>query len=59
MNTILNLLREQFEEDEYVIIEENSWKTDIAGVVPETSLEWEPILKERGGFWRGQRWIFA
>ena len=46
METILKVLREQFEDDDQM-------KTagEIAGSVPETSLEWERILKERGRFW--------
>ena len=39
-------LREQSEKDDQM-------KTagEIIGSVPETSLDWDPILKERGGFW--------
>ena len=46
METVLKAIREQFKDDDQV-------KTtgEIAGSKPETSLEWEPILKERGGFW--------
>ena len=46
METILKVLREQFKDGD-----QRKTAGDIAGVVPETSLEWEPILKERGGFW--------
>ena len=24
---------------------------EIIGSIPQTSLDWDPILKERGGFW--------
>ena len=54
METILKVLREQFKDDD-----QRKATGEIAGIVPETSLEWEPILIERGGFWGGQRWIFA
>ena len=54
METILKVLREQFEDDE-----QRKTAGEIAGLIPETSLEWKTFLKERGGFWRGQRWIFA
>ena len=54
METILKVFREQFEDDD-----QRKTAGEIEGIVPETSLEWEPMLKERGGFWRGQRWIFA
>ena len=46
METILKVLREQFKDDD-----QRRTAREIAGLVPETSLEWEPILKERGGFW--------
>ena len=44
--TILKALREQSKKDVQM-------KTagEIIGSVPETSLDWESILKERGGFW--------
>ena len=44
--TILKALREQSKKDVQI-------KTggEIIGSVPETSLDWESILKERGGFW--------
>ena len=45
METILKVLREQFKDDE-----QRKTAGEIAGLVPETSLEWEPFLKERGGF---------
>ena len=32
---------------------------EIIGSVPETSLDWGPIFKERGWFWEWQRWIFS
>ena len=32
---------------------------NILKPIPGTLLEWEPILKVRGGFWRGQRGILA
>ena len=54
IETHLQKLREQFTDDD-----QRRTAGEIAGLVPETSLEWEPILKERGGFWGGQRWIFA
>ena len=45
METILKALRGHSEEDDQM-------KTagEITGSVPETSLDWEPIFKERGGF---------
>ena len=52
--TVLKLLREQFKEDD-----QRKTAGEIAGLVPETSLELETILKEREGFWWGRRWIFA
>ena len=45
METILKALREQSNEDQMRTAGE------IIGSVPETSLDWDPILKERGGFW--------
>ena len=49
-NTILmetiQKLREQSKEDDQM---KSTGK--IVGSVPETSLDWEPILRERGGFW--------
>ena len=54
METILKLLREQFKEDDQMNTAEEN-----AGSIPETSLKCEPILKDRGGFWGCQRWIFA
>ena len=44
--TILKVLREQFKEDDQMNTAE-----EIAGSIPETSLECEQILKERRGFW--------
>ena len=46
METILKKLREQFKKDDQM-------KTagEITHSVPGRSLDWEPILKERGGFW--------
>ena len=46
MVTILKKFREQSEKDDQM-------KTagEITVSVPETSLDWEPILKERGRFW--------
>ena len=46
METILKKVREQSTMD-------GQMKTagDIKGSVPEISLDWEPIMKERGGFW--------
>ena len=46
METILKALREQLEEDDQMNTAEG-----IAGSIPETSLECEQILKERGGYW--------
>ena len=46
METILKAFREQFEEDDQM-----NTAGEIAGSIPETSLECEQILKERGGFW--------
>ena len=54
METILKVLREQLKDDD-----QRKTAGEITGLVPETSPEWEPFLKERGGFWGGQRWIFA
>ena len=45
METILKVLREQFKEDDQM-----NTAGEIAGSIPETSLECEQILKERGGF---------
>ena len=46
MGTIMNALREQSKKDDQM-------KTagEITSSVPETSLDWESILKGRGGFW--------
>ena len=49
METILKVLREQSKDDD-----QRKTAGEIAGSVPETSLELETILKEReerGGFW--------
>ena len=46
MDTILNALREQSKKDDQMKTAGNT-----AGSVKETSLDWEAILKERGGFW--------
>ena len=46
METFLKVLREQFKDDD-----QRKTAGEIAGFVPETSLEWEAILQERGGFW--------
>ena len=54
METTLKVLREQFKDDD-----QRKTAGEIGSLVPETSLEWEPIVKERGGFWRSQPWIFA
>ena len=54
METHLQKLCEQFKDDD-----QRKTAGEIAGLVPETLLEWEPILKEREGFWEGQRWTFA
>ena len=53
METIRKVLREQFKEDDQM-----NAAGEIAGLIPETSLECEQILKERGGFWVMSRWIF-
>ena len=55
METILKVLRKQFKDDDQM-------KTagEIAGPVPEIPKpRMSGILKERGGFWRCQRLIFA
>ena len=52
METILKALREQSRRDDQM-----NTAGEIIGSVPETSLE--SILKERGGFWERQRWIFS
>ena len=46
MELYFQKLREQSKKDDQL-------KTagEIIGSVPETSLDWDPILKERGGFW--------
>ena len=44
--TILKALREQSEGDD-----QRKTAGEIIASVPETSLDWHPILKERGGFW--------
>ena len=54
METILKVVREQFKDDD-----QGKTAGEIAGSVPEASLELETILKERVGFWVGQRGIFA
>ena len=54
MATILKALREQLEEDDQM-----NTAGEIAGSIPEPSRECEPVLKERRGFWRCQRWKFA
>ena len=54
METILKALREQSKKDDQM-----STAGEIIGSVPETSLDLDPILEERGGFWEGQRWIFS
>ena len=46
METILKALREQSKEDDQV-----KSVGEITSSVPETLLDWDPILKERGGFW--------
>ena len=46
METIVNVLREQFEEDDQM-----NTAGERVGSIPETSLEWEQILQERGRFW--------
>ena len=46
METILKVLREQFIDDD-----QRKTAGEIAGLVPENSLEWETTLKARGGFW--------
>ena len=45
METILKALRGQCKEDDQV-----DTAGEIAGLIPETSLEFEQLLKERGGF---------
>ena len=47
VETHLHNLCEQFKDDD-----QRKTVGEIAGSVPETSLEWKPILKERGGFWK-------
>ena len=54
METILKVLREQFKNDD-----QSETAGEIAGFVPETSLDLETILKERGGFWGGELGIFV
>ena len=46
METILKKLREQFKREDQM-----KAGGEIIGLVPETLLDWDPILKERGGFW--------
>ena len=41
METILEVLREHLKEDDQM-----KSAGEIAGLVPETSLEWQPILKD-------------
>ena len=48
METILKKFLEQFIKDDQM-----KAAGEIIGSVPETSLDWESILKERGGFWEG------
>ena len=48
METILKALREQSKVDD-----QKKSAGEISGSVPETSHDWESILKERGGFWDG------
>ena len=45
METILKVLREQSEEDDQM-----NTAGETAGSIPETSLECEQVLKQRGGF---------
>ena len=42
----LQKLREQSKEDDQM-----KSAGEIIGSVPDTSLDWDPILKEQGGFW--------
>ena len=46
METILKALREQIKEDDQM-----NTAGEIAGSIPETSFDWDPILKVREGFW--------
>ena len=46
METILKALRGQSKKDD-----QRKRAVEIIGSIPETSLDWDPILKERGGFW--------
>ena len=46
METSLKKLREQLNKDDQM-----KAAGEIIGLAPETLLDWDPILKERGGFW--------
>ena len=46
MELRLQKLREQSEKDD-----QTNFRWEITGSLLETSLGWESILKERGGFW--------
>ena len=46
METILKVLRERYKEDDQM-----NTAGEIAGSIPETSLEYEQILKEGGILW--------
>ena len=46
MEMILMVFREQYEEDDQM----NTVRKPVISI-PETLREWEPIKKERGGFW--------
>ena len=46
METFLEKLREQFLNDDQM-----KAAGEIMGSAPEILLDWNPILKERGGFW--------
>ena len=48
METILKTLREQSKEENLM-----KFAGEITGSVPETLLDSESMLKERGGFWAG------
>ena len=48
METLLKALREQSKEDDQM-----KSVGEITSSVAETLLDWESILKERGGFWEG------
>ena len=51
--TMLNMCNPILMETILKVLRDDQRKTagEIAGLVPETSLEWELVLKERGGFW--------